>query len=88
MLVTIEMPRPSADVPLDDLPASRLEGHAVIQAVLVEDVIDHAPGGQVLGGKDQGKLGHVLDGHAWTSRPEDGPWPRSAWGRSGTWGCS
>ena len=54
-------PQAQPDVALDDLPAPRLQGHPVVQAVLVEDVIDDAPGRQVLGGQDQGILGDVLD---------------------------
>ena len=56
---------PAADlhVPLDHLPAARLEHHAAGDAVLLEDQIDHAPGAQVAWRNDQAVGADVGERH-------------------------
>ena len=55
-------PEAQLDIPLDHLPASGHQHHAVGQVVLAKDEIGHPPGRQVLGRKDKGVLGNVLEG--------------------------
>ena len=55
-------PEPARHVALDDLPAARLDGHPVLDLVLLEDDVDDAPGAQVPGREDEPVRRDVVEG--------------------------